>query len=63
MKELPNTVAQQKTQQQKKASILARESQAMHTTSMAKDRGMGDEDVVHIHNGIPLGHPKEDIMP
>lgn len=60
--ELPNPVAQPKTQQ-KKASILAPESQAMDTTSMAKDRGMGDEDVVHVHSGIPLGHPKEDIMP
>ena len=56
-------VARPKTQQQKEASVLAHESQAMHTTSMAKDRGMGDEDVVHVHSGIPLGHPKEDIMP
>ena len=30
---------------------------------MSIDRGMGKEDVVHIHNGILLSHKKNEIMP
>ena len=30
---------------------------------MSIDRGMHKEDVVHIYNGILLGHKKDEIMP
>ena len=31
---------------------------------MSTDRGMGKEDVVHVHNGTLLGHKKKnEIMP
>ena len=34
-------------------------SQDMKATQMSLDRGMDKEDVVHIYNGILLGHKKE----
>ena len=30
---------------------------------MSTNRGMDEEDVVHIHNGILLSHKKNEIMP
>ena len=30
---------------------------------MSISRGMDREDVVHIHNGIPLSHKENEVMP
>ena len=38
-------------------------SQDMEITLMSIDRGMDEEDTVHIYNGILLSHKKNEIMP
>ena len=38
-------------------------SQDMEATQMSIDRGMDNEDVVHIYNGILLSHKKNGIIP
>ena len=38
-------------------------SQDMETTSMPIDRGVAQEEVVHINNGILLSHKKSETMP
>ena len=38
-------------------------SRDMEATYMSIDRGMDEEDVVHIYNGILLSHEKNEIMP
>ena len=38
-------------------------SQGMEATKISTDRGLDQEEVVHIHNGIRLSHKKNKIMP
>ena len=34
-------------------------SQDMETTQMSTDRGVDEEDVIYVHNGMLLSHKKE----
>ena len=38
-------------------------SQDMEATLMSIDRGMDNENVVHIYNGLLLSHKKDEIWP
>ena len=38
-------------------------NQDMEATQVPTDRWLGREDVVHIHNGILLGHKKDELLP
>ena len=45
------------------AALFTHSGQDMETIKVSFDRQLNKEDVVHLYNGIPLSHKKDEILP